>query len=40
LLGATQQVGSDLVITLDPTDSLTLKNTSLAAFQSSDVHFV
>lgn len=39
LLGATQQVGNDLVITLDPTDTLTLKNTSLAAFQGADVHF-
>jgi len=40
LLGATHQVGSDLVITVDQADSITLKNTTLTAFQAADVHFV
>jgi Ca2+-binding RTX toxin-like protein len=40
LLGATQQVGNDLVITLDPTDSITLKDVALANFSSNDVKFV
>jgi VCBS repeat-containing protein len=40
LLGATTQVGSDLQITLDPTDKITLKNVALASFVSSDATFV
>ena len=40
LLGATKQQGSDLTITLDPTDVLTLKNVSLASFTQSDARFV
>ena len=40
LLGATTQQGSDLAITLDPGDVITLKNVSLASFTSADAHFV
>lgn len=40
LLGATQQVGSDLVITLDSSDTMTLKNVALSSFKSSDARFV
>ena len=40
LLGATKQVGSDLLITLDPADSLLLKNVSLANFSASNARFV
>ncbi len=40
LLGATTQVGSDLAITLDSTDVLTLKNVALASFTQSSVHLV
>lgn len=39
LLGATQQVGNDLVITIDSADSLTLKNIALADFTAKDVQF-
>jgi hypothetical protein len=40
LLGATRQQGSDLAITLDPTDVLTLKNVSLANFTPTNARFV
>lgn len=40
LLGATSQVGSDLVITLDAADKITLKNVTLANFTSADAAFV
>ncbi|HEX7884269.1 MAG TPA: VCBS domain-containing protein, partial [Afipia sp.] len=40
LLGATTQVGSDLVITLDAADKITLKNVTLANFTSADAAFV
>jgi VCBS repeat-containing protein len=40
LLGATRQVGSDLQITLDPNDTITLKSVALANFTSADAHFV
>ena len=40
LMGATKQVGTDLLITLDPTDTITLKSVTLASFTSADAHFV
>lgn len=40
LLGATTQQGSDLLIKLDATDSITLKNTTLASFVAADATFV
>ena len=40
LLGATKQVGSDLVITLDPIDSLVIKNVALTTFASNDAKFI
>lgn len=40
LLGATTQQGSDLLITLDANDVLTLKNVTLANFTSQDAKFV
>jgi Ca2+-binding RTX toxin-like protein len=40
LLGATQQIGSDLTIALDQNDSITLKDVALANFSSKDVKFV
>ena len=40
LLGATKQVGTDLVITCDATYTVTLKNVALANFTSSDATFV
>lgn len=40
VLGATAQQGSDLTITLDPGDVITLKNVSLANFTAQDVKFV
>ena len=40
LLGATTQVGTDLLITLDPTDKITLKNVAMANFTSADATFV
>ena len=40
LLGATKQVGTDLVITYDATNTVTLKNVALANFTSSDATFV
>jgi len=40
LLGATKQQGSDLLITLDPNDTLLLKNVSLANFTSANAQFV
>ena len=40
LLGATQQTGSDLTITLDASDVITLKNVSMASFTSSNAKFV
>jgi VCBS repeat-containing protein len=40
LLGATAQVGTDLIITLDPTDKITLKNVALASFTSADAAFI
>ena len=40
LLGATHQQGSDLAITLDGSDVITLKNVSLASFTQSNAHFV
>lgn len=40
LLGATRQQGSDLAITLDARDVLTLKNVSLASFTQADAKFV
>ena len=40
LLGATSQVGSNLDITLDAHDVITLKNVSLASFTSSNARFV
>ena len=39
VLGATRQSGSDLIITTGPTDTITLKGVSLAAFTSDDVRF-
>jgi len=39
LLGATQQAGSDLLITLDAQDSVTLKNVSMANFSASNAQF-
>ena len=39
LLGATKQVGNDLLITIDAADQITLKNVALASFASSDVRF-
>ncbi|RYF04705.1 MAG: hypothetical protein EOO77_29295, partial [Oxalobacteraceae bacterium] len=40
LLGATKQVGSDLVITYDTSNTITLKNIALANFTSADAIFV
>jgi len=40
LLGATKQQGSDLLITLDASDTVLLKNVSLANFTSADARFV
>ncbi|WP_420383937.1 beta strand repeat-containing protein [Novosphingobium sp.] len=40
LLGATTQQGSDVLITLDPDNSVTLKNVALASFTQSDARFV
>ena len=40
LLGATRQVGHDLQITLDASDTVLLKNVSLAKFTASDARFV
>jgi len=40
LLGATTQQGSDLLITLDSADTITLKNVALANFTSADAVFV
>ena len=40
LLGATRQVGGDLLITLDPADRLLLKNVSLASFTAADARFI
>jgi serralysin len=40
LLGATKQQGSDLLITLDASDTVLLKNVSLANFTSADAKFV
>ncbi len=39
LLGATRQQGSDLLITLDATDTLLIRNVSLAHFTSSNAVF-
>lgn len=39
LIGATAQQGSDLVITLDAADVITLKNVTLAAFTSASTRF-
>lgn len=40
LLGATKAQGSDLLITLDASDTILLKNVALANFTSSDAKFV
>jgi Ca2+-binding RTX toxin-like protein len=40
LLGATTQVGTDLKITYDASDTITLKNVALANFTSADAVFV
>ena len=40
LLGATRQVGSDLQITLDPQDSILVKDVALATFTKADARFV
>ncbi len=40
LLGATQQQGSDLLITMDANDSILLKSVSLSTFTSADARFV
>ena len=40
LLGATRQSGSDLLITIDASDSVLLKNVALSAFTSADAKFV
>ncbi|MEP7006680.1 MAG: hypothetical protein ABI810_11910 [Sphingomonas bacterium] len=40
LLGATTQQGSDLLITLDPADTITLRNVALANFTSANATFV
>jgi VCBS repeat-containing protein len=40
LLGATQQVGTDLVITYDASDTITLKNVALSSFTSANATFV
>lgn len=40
LLGATKQVGSDLVITYDTSNTITLKNVALSNFTSADAIFV
>ncbi|MEO8722342.1 MAG: calcium-binding protein [Sphingobium sp.] len=40
LLGATTQQGSDLLITLDAADTITLKNVALANFTSANASFV
>ena len=40
LLAATKQVGSDLTITLDSSDVITLNNVALASFTSASAHFV
>ena len=39
LLGATKQVGNDLLITIDAADQITLKNVALASLTSADVRF-
>jgi hypothetical protein len=39
LLAASSQSGSDVIITADSSDSITLKNTTLASLQSSQFHF-
>lgn len=39
LLGATKQVGNDLMITIDAADTILLKNVALASFTSADVRF-
>ena len=39
LMGATQQQGSDLLITLDANDTLLLKNVSMSSFTSANAHF-
>lgn len=40
LLGATKQVGNDLQITLDPSDTVLLKNVALSSFTSNNARFV
>jgi uncharacterized repeat protein (TIGR03803 family) len=40
LLGATKQQGSDLLITIDASDTVVLKNVTLASFTSADAKFV
>ena len=40
LLGATKQVGSDLLITYDSTNTITLKSVALANFTTADASFV
>ena len=40
LLGATKQQGTDLLITLDASDVITLKNVSLASFTQASARFV
>ena len=39
LLGATKQVGGDLLITLDASDVITLKNVALSNFSQSNARF-
>jgi Ca2+-binding RTX toxin-like protein len=40
LLGATNQQGTDLLITLDPADTFALKNVALSNFTSANAAFV
>ncbi len=40
VLAHAAQVGSDVVITVDPADSVTLKNVHLSSLQKSDIHIV
>ncbi|WP_206243587.1 beta strand repeat-containing protein [Novosphingobium terrae] len=40
LLGATVQQGSDLLITLDASDSILVKNMAISSFSSANAHFV
>jgi len=39
LMGATKQQGADLLITLDASDTVLLKNVTMSSFTSANAHF-